>query len=314
MQKKASDFQVLFQNRVGARLRKNVPLHQYSNFRIGGKADYFFLATSSKQLADAVILAEKLAVPYRIIGGGFNVLFDDDGYRGLIIKNDAKGIEKLSSNEIRVLSGTDLKHLVCFCIEEGLGRIEFLAGIPGTVGGAVCGNAGAFGKSVGDIFKSAEILKTNGQKVEIGVHDMGFRYRWSLLKEAPFVLLKAVLALEKENPESIKNKVESNIKKRENKHPPWSAACAGSYFKNPPSEKGDKIAAGFLLDKVGARSLKRGDAAVYKGHSNFLINTGRASSKDVRALASELKQRVKKRFGIALEEEVVFIPADPASG
>ncbi len=305
------DFEVLFENKVGKRLRKSVPLSQYSHFRIGGKADYFFSASSLTELTEAVELAKKNEVFYRIIGGGFNVLFDDDGFRGLIIKNNAKGIKKLSSTEIQVLSGTDLNDSIRFCLDNELGGIEFLAGIPGTVGGAACGNAGAFGHCIEEIITKAVVLKQNGEKTELKNNQMGFKYRGSILKEKPYILLKAVIKLSPDSRVSIKKNIESNIKKREKKHPPWSAACAGSYFKNPVSEKGEKIAAGYLLDKVGARSLRKGDAGVFKGHSNFLINTGKASSQDIRDLASELKQRVKKRFGITLEEEVVFIPAEP---
>jgi len=238
-------------------------------------------------------------------------LFDDDGFRGLVIKNNAKGIKKLGHTEIEVLSGTDMEDLIEFCVEKGLGGVEFLAGIPGTVGGAVCGNAGAFGQSIGDRIHQAVVLKQNGETAELNRSQMSFEYRKSILKEKSYILLKIMLKLIPKSSESIKKEIKANIKQREEKHPPWGTACAGSYFKNPVSEAGEKMAAGYLLDRVGARSLKKRDAAVYKGHANFLINTGKASSKDIRELAAELKNRVRKRFGITLEEEVVFIPAEP---
>jgi UDP-N-acetylmuramate dehydrogenase len=308
------DFQEHFKSEVSRELKKSVPLSQFSNFKIGGKADYFFSASSLKELMTAVCLSEKESVSYRIIGGGYNVLFDDEGFRGLVIKNDVKGITKLKDFLVEVLSGTYLNDVIDFCKERGLGGASFLAGIPGTVGGAVYGNAGAFGRSIGDILEEAEVLKLVGKRtdvIKLTKNQMGFQYRKSLLKEKPFILLKAVFKLIPESPEVIKKEIEKNIKERKKKHPPWSVACAGSYFKNPVSNSGKKIAAGFLLDRIGARSLKRGDAAVYKGHANFLINTGNATSKDIRGLAAELKQRVKKRFGITLEEEIVFIPAEP---
>ncbi|MFW6124114.1 MAG: UDP-N-acetylmuramate dehydrogenase [Acidobacteriota bacterium] len=311
MEKEKKRFQSLFRKKVGCGLEKSVSLKQHSNFKIGGEADYFFTAFSLEELLAAVGLAHKESIPYQIIGGGFNVLFDDEGYRGMIIKNQAKGINKLTDTEIEVLSGTELDDLIDFCVEKGLGGVEFLAGIPGTVGGAVRGNAGAFYQSIGDIIKEILVLKQNGEQAELKKNQMKFGYRKSILKEKPYILLKTVLKLIPKSPESIKKDIEENIEERKKKHPPWGTACAGSYFKNPVSDKGEKIAAGSLLDRVGARSLKKGDAAVYKGHANFLINTGEASSKDIRELASELKQRVKKRFGINLEEEVVFIPAEP---
>jgi UDP-N-acetylmuramate dehydrogenase len=314
MRDEKKDFQELFKSAVGRELKESVPLRRFSNFKIGGEADYFFSASSLKELLAAVHVSEKESVSYRIIGGGFNVLFDDAGFRGMVIKNDAKGIKELKDSKVDVLSGTDLDDMIDFCKERGLGGASFLAGIPGTVGGAVYGNAGAFGRSIGDILEEAEVLEMDGERTEtkkLTQSQMGFQYRKSLLKEKPFILLKAVFKLVPGNHEVIKKDIEKNIKERKKKHPPWSLACAGSYFKNPVSDTGEKIAAGYLLDRVGGRSLKRGGAAVYKGHANFLINTGNATSKDIRDLAAELKQRVKKRFGITLEEEVVFIPEEP---
>ena len=311
MGKDKRKFQNLFKKAVGHDLEQSVPLKLHSNFKIGGKADYFFSASSLNDLYGAIEWAREQEVPYHIIGGGYNVLFDDNGFRGLVIKNNAKGIKKLGPTEIEVLSGTDMEDLIEFCVEEGLGGAEFLAGIPGTVGGAVCGNAGAFGQSIGHRIKQAVVLKQNGETAELNRNQMSFEYRKSILKEKSYILFKIVLKLIPKRSESIKKEIKANIKQREEKHPPWGTACAGSYFKNPVSEAGEKIAAGYLLDRVGARSLKKGDAAVYKGHANFLINTGKASSKDIRELAAELKNRVRKRFGITLEEEVVFIPAEP---
>jgi len=305
------NFQQIFKKNVGREVGESVSLKPHSNFKIGGMADYFFLASSLKELLAAVGLVRKQGVPYRIIGGGYNVLFDDEGFRGLIIKNRVRGIQRISHDEISVLSGTEVNEMVDYCLNKGLEGVEFLAGIPGTIGGAVCGNAGAFGRSIGDLVKETLVLKPNGEKAQLKKNQMRFQYRKSILKQKPYVLLKTILNVTHKNPDSIKERVQTNIKKREKKHPPWGTACAGSYFKNPVSDKGEKIPAGYLLDRVGARSLKKGDAAVYKGHANFLINTGEASSKDIRELAAELKQRVKKRFGITLEEEVVFIPAEP---
>jgi len=311
MKNKPRGFQIFFKSSVGRELKTSVPLKQYSNFRIGGRADYFFSASSLQELTSAVIAAEKESIPYRVIGGGFNILFDDDGFRGLIIRNDVKGIKEIKEGEIEVLSGTNLDEFIHFCASKGLGGGEFLAGIPGTIGGAVCGNAGAFESTIESILKEAVVLNQDGKRAELNKDQMKFRYRGSILKEKPFIILSVVFSLTHKSSDLIKKRIEENIKKREKKHPPWGTACAGSYFKNPVSDKGEILLAGYLLDRVGARSLKKGDAAVYKGHSNFLINIGEATSKDIRNLASELKQRVRQRFGIILEEEVVFIPAEP---
>ncbi len=305
-----ADFAEKFLEDVGRPLRQDVDLKNFSKFRIGGPADYFFEATSVGELKAAVLVAQSQTVRCCVIGGGFNLLFDDDGFRGLIVKNSIKGIRLESSGPILgTFSGTSIEDVVKFATEKGLSGFEFLAGIPGTVGGAIYGNAGAFGRSIGELLEDALLLDREGQEFQARREYFSFGYRHSGLKKKREILLSVRFRLDVGNKDVIKARIEENLAVRAQKHPPWDTAYAGSYFKNPLRPDGTRVAAGNLLEQVGARELSQGGAAVYPGHCNFLINRGNATSRDIRALAAELKTRVWEKFGIELEEEVIFLPA-----
>jgi len=311
---KKSDFLGYFLDNMRKPLKKSVLLRDYSNFKIGGKADYFFEATSIADLVKSTLLAREHSFPYFIIGGGYNLLFDDDGFRGLIIKNSVKGIKQMGGKtEVEALAGTPLRDLIQFSIDKSLSGFEFLAGIPGTVGGAVFSNAGAFGKSVGKFLKDAEILNRKGKRVKVNRDYFEFRYRHSVLSKKYDVFLRAVFELHQGKKEEIKARIEENLEKRKSHHPPEDIACAGSYFKNPVLPDGKRVPAAHFLDKVGAKDMKVGGAAVYGGHANFIINKEKASAQDVLRLAQGLKGRVKERFDVELEEEVIFLPADSST-
>lgn len=302
---------MLFSETLGKALKQSIPLKDHSNFRIGGMADYFFEASSTFEFVNAVRLARECSLSYYVIGGGYNILFDDDGFRGLIIKNAVKGLRReRQKEEVEVLSGTPLKDLVRFSVEDSLSGFEFLAGIPGTVGGAVFGNAGAFGENIGRFLKKALLLNEKGEEVRVKREYFSFNYRHSFLKQKHDLLLKAIFVLQEGERKKIKEGIEENLKKREKKHPPEDTACAGSYFKNPVFPDGKKVTAAYLLEQVGAKGLVIGGAAVLPSHSNFIVNLEKATSRDVLSLASELKRRVKEKYGIGLEEEVIFLPAD----
>jgi UDP-N-acetylmuramate dehydrogenase len=307
---KKENFPQIFLDRVGKPLKKSVLLRDYSNFRIGGKAYYFFEASSIQELVTSILLAGNNSLPYYIIGGGNNILFDDNGFHGLIIKNCVRG-EKRGGNqrEIVTCSGTPLRDLLQFSMEEGLSGLEFLAGIPGTVGGAVFGNAGAFDQGIGNFLKEAEILNRRGERVKVKRDYFEFSYRHSVLKIKGDVLLEAAFELSEGNREKIEAKIEENLEARRKKHPPQGTACAGSYFKNPVLPGGERIPAAYFLEQVGAKNLQIGGAAVWPGHANFIINQGSASAQDVFLLAQELKKRVRERFNVELEEEVIFLQA-----
>jgi UDP-N-acetylmuramate dehydrogenase len=310
MSDRKAGFLRLFEEEVGKPVREGVRLRDFSNFRIGGPADYFFEAASAADLKAATLVAHGHSVPCYVIGGGFNLLFDDEGFRGLIIKNSVKGVGLAPFLAgLTAFSGTSLDDIVKFATANGLSGFEFLAGIPGTVGGAVFGNAGAFGRSIGEYLDDALLLDREGGEFRAQKEYFAFGYRQSGLKRKHDILLSLQFRLEARDKDEIKARIEENLAVRAQKHPPKETAYAGSYFKNPVRPDGTKVAAGYLLEQIGARDLRVGGAAVYPGHSNFLINRGTAAARDVLALAGKLKDRVKERFGIELEEEVIFLPA-----
>ncbi len=308
--KSAAEVVKLFYEATGLSLEQGVWLREHSTFRIGGKADFFFRAENLKDLQAAVGFAQELKFPFYLIGAGSNVLFADEGYRGLLIKNMARGINLFPEKPaLEALSGTNLTEVVQVAQRAGLSGLEFLSGIPGTIGGAVWGNAGAFGRSISDVLSSALIWK-RGETEQVDKSFFAFAYRHSRLKEENCLLLSATLALEREEPDIIKKRIEDILALRRLKHPPAGTACAGSYFKNVLLPDGQKIAAGLLLDQAGVKNLRRGDAVVFSGHANFIINLGQARAKDILALAEEMKRKVRERFGVDLEEEVIYLPAN----
>ncbi len=300
-----------FRTEVGRPLEEGVSLGPYSNFRIGGRADFFFDAVTEEELVRAALFAREHGLRHRIIGGGYNLLFDDRGFRGLILRNAVRGIRLEAPSRIIATSGSTLEELMTFCLDQELGGLEFLVGIPGTIGGAVYGNAGAFDQNIGQVLQEARILTLSGEVVRIERDFFSFSYRNSALKKSGHILLEAVLEGYTRDRGHIREQQDEYCRKRENRHPPRDVACAGSYFKNPTLPSGEKVPAAFLLDQIGAKDMEVGAAAVYPGHANFIINQGRATSQQVRELAARLKSRVRERFGVDLEEEVIFLPAEP---
>lgn len=300
----------IFLQRVGKTLTTNEPLAHHCHFQIGGPADFFFIATNEVEIRAAVNFAREQNLRFRVIGGGFNIFFDDRGYRGLIIKNRLRGIQRLDQNRVEVLSGTPLEDLVAFSRDQSLVGLEFLAGIPGTVGGAVYGNAGAFGHEIGECVESVCLLKESGEVREVGSQNLQFRYRWSSLKNSQDIILRVKLNLKQGQREKIRANIEEIIEQRKKKLPSPTLPSGGSFFKNPILPNGRKIAVASLLEEVGAKGLRIGGAAVSQVHANFIYNLGGATAQDVLQLASCLKERIRRRFGLEVEEEVIFLPED----
>jgi UDP-N-acetylmuramate dehydrogenase len=304
-----STFREAFLEKLGASPSENVPLSAMSSFGIGGPADLFFEARTESELEAAVSLAVTERFPFYVIGGGNNLLFDDAGYRGIIIRNRLEGLVR-QENRMSVLSGTGLPRILREALDASLCGLEFLAGIPGTLGGAIYGNAGAYGWSIGEVLETATILRPGGERKTLSRDELGFGYRDSVLKKTGGIVLSATLLCSPGDSVQSEAKIRDILEKRRTKHPPLGTACAGSYFKNSCSATGERIAAGKLLELAGAKGLAVGDAAVYDEHCNFIINKGNAKSSDVLALAEELRDKVYKAFGIRLEEEVITLRAD----
>jgi UDP-N-acetylmuramate dehydrogenase len=304
----AQEFRELIVRETGLAVQEKAGLDHISSFKIGGPADLLVEPRTEEDLKRAVALAVRERYAFYVIGGGYNILFDDEGYRGLIIRNRADGVGGVDGRLI-ALAGTGLQALLQDAVARGLGGLEFLAGIPGTLGGALFSNAGAFGSSLGDFVEEAFLLEPGGGERRLSREDFGFGYRRSSLQRDHGIVLRAVVRAEPGDRKDSERKIKEFMEKRKARHPPWGTACAGSFFKNPCSPGGEKVAAGRLLELAGARGMTVGGAAVYEGHCNFIINAGQATARDVLVLARELKELVFETSGVRLEEEVVYLPA-----
>ncbi len=295
-------------NLFGESLRFDSPLAEYSSFKTGGRAAYFLITNSTEETVKAVSTAYNNKIPFLIIGGGSNLLISDSGYDGLIIKINILGLKLTDETKIECGAGEDLMSLVNFAAENSLQGIEFAAGIWGSVGGAVYGNAGAYGGEIKDIIETVLLLDKTGQVKEVTPDYCKFKYRDSYLKISKEIVLSLKLRLQQGNKEKLVAQIDETLAIRASKHP-VKQFCAGSFFKNipDPKEKFGKLPAGRLLEQVGAKELSIGGAKVFEKHANIIINDGTATSKDIRELADILKQRVFDKFGITLEDEVISI-------
>lgn len=300
-------------------IKENILLSSLTTYKIGGPADFYIEANSQEELESAVLYALDHKLPYIIIGGGSNLLFDDLGIRGLAIKNNSCNIDFLLQNEEHIKeqsviyadSGIELKILLEKCADHGLCGLEFLAGIPGSLGGAIYGNAGAYGKSISQYIKSITVL-SDGVRKMVAPESAVFSYRHSNFKIKSDIILGAELILSKGEKKLINIEIQNNILARKEKHPSSHLGSCGCFFKNAEDKNSQrKISAGKLIEDSGGRGLKIGSAAVYEHHCNFILNYGGAKSKEILELASVLKDRVLKQTGICLENEVQIILPDP---
>lgn len=298
------------------KIEAEVPLTPLSTFKIGGKAKYFVEVATPEALIEAAGWAEKRGVGWVVFSGGSNVLFPDEGLDCLAIKFLGMGV-KFEEGRVEVDAGYPLAALIKKTIDKGWGGLEKLAGIPGSVGGAVVGNTGAYGGSIAEIVEKVEIW--DGKKRRwLNKKECGFEYRHSVFKEKPWLVLRVVLKFKKSESGVLEKTYLEIIKDRTGKFS-TGVACPGCFFKNIlvkdlPKEtlalmdkskiKGGKMPTGWLLDQVGAKGMRVGKIKVADFHANWLINEGGGTAKEVKELAAILKKKVKEKFGIELEEEV----------
>ena len=288
-------------------LRANLPLGPLTTLKIGGPADWYYAARTVDELAGVLIIAREYEIPVTLLGDGSNVLISDLGIRGLVIHNRADRIE-LRGNNLFSEGGALLAALVDRSGAESLTGLEFAAGIYGSVGGAVFGNAGAYGKSIADILVNAEVLTRDCERVILSPAQMEFSYRQSGSTKHGWVVLSCEVALEQGDREAISAEIDRIIAIRSTKLPS-DLPSAGSYFRNieDPSAEYGKVPAGKLLEALGAKSLRVGNAGVYEKHANVIVNLGNATAADVLGLAELMKQKVRDAYGIELQSEVRFL-------
>ena len=279
-------------------IQENEPLSNHSTFRVGGFAKYFYEVSDTDELPELIKWAKSKDIPYFILGGGSNVLFKDSGFPGLVIKIVACGIQHKGS-EVIAEAGAKIAQVARFAAEHDLGGLEEFVTLPGTVGGAVSGNAGCFWNEISDVLSRAWILK-NGDVLEVENDYFDFKYRWSCLKDADDVLLKVAFEVAEG---CDKDRMQDVLEIRKERQP--VGMTAGCFFKNPGATP--EMSAGYLIDKCGLKGEQVGGAQISTKHSNFILNTGDATANDILALADIAKKSVKGQFDIDLEPEIQVI-------
>ena len=281
---------------------KDVNIKEYTTYKAGGIATGLVIPSDLECLIELLKFLKKHNVKHKILGRGSNLIFNDDGYEGILIKLDNFNNLDVKGNEITVGAGYPLIKLATRLSRMGYTGLEFATGIPGTVGGAIFMNAGAYKSDMGYIVKSVKVLTPDYRIKEMTNYDMDFHYRTSFLQKNPgYVCLETTLILKKGNQEEIMQLIEDRRKRRVESQP-LEYPSAGSVFRNP---EGDY--AGRLIEEIGYKGYRIGDAEVSMKHANFIINVGSAKGEDIKKLILEIKSKVKEKYDIDLKVEQEFV-------
>lgn len=327
----AKSFMKIFeelQNKLGSRVTIDEPLASHTTFKIGGTADYYYEAKTVDEFVRAITLGRALGIPQFILGGGTNILIGDGGIRGFVIKNStsALGIKGMKGTVIggtaqkgmayvEAESGVIFNSLVRFTIEEGLGGLEMHLGLPGTVGGAIFMNSKWTHPVgyVGDVVFQAEILTPENQRKIVSKEYFKFGYGASSIQKTKDIVLSVVFALHCETKEQLWVIANESISHRRQTQP-QGVSTAGCAFKNisevdamSASTPNHTTSAGFLIDHAGLKGTRVGGAEISRVHANFIVNSGQATAADVIQLIELARQKVKEKFGVTLEEEIIRV-------
>lgn len=281
-------------------LRFHEPLAKHTSFRIGGPAEVMAFPKTEEELSQILKVSKELDIKWVILGAGTNVLAPDEGLGGLVIclKDCMNGMEPLEGERIRVMSGVTMSRAAVFASKLGLSGMEFAHGIPGTVGGGVYMNAGAYGGEIGQICESVTVMDRQGRTRTLSREEMGFSYRHSVLEDTGDIVLSAVFHLTRDTPEGVMGRMKELLSKRSASQP-LDLPSAGSAFKRP--------AAGYaaaLIDGAGLKGFQVGGAAISSKHAGFAVNLGGATAGDVKDLLRQVSDRVYESAGIRLEPEI----------
>ncbi len=287
---------------------ENEDLSKYCTFRIGGPAKYFYRAKDSQILIELIKFAKAESIPYYIIGGGSNILFADEGFDGLIIKIETEKIE-IVEDIVTADAGVLVSQLIKTAAEKGLSGLEKWVGLPGTVGGAVRGNAGCNGLETKDVLLKAVVLDTQtAETKEVFTDYFEFDYRTSTIKKSNEIVLSATFQLTKQGlDEEERQEVITELRTNRQTTQPFGSS-GGSFFKNPSKEQ----PAGMLIDQAGLKGTTVGKAQISEKHGNFFLNLGGATCADMLELAQMAKDKVKAKFDVDLIEEVQYIAIEKA--
>lgn len=291
-------------------------LEDYTTFRLGGPCRMLIECATPDELISAVQELNQNQTPFILIGGGSNLVVSDEGIDTAVIRYVySSAIIEREGNDVIVSGSTELDALALFCVNEGLEGLNYTTGIPGTVGGAVIGNAGAWGKQVGDVLKSATVIRRDRRggvtpPLQLGNADCGFAYRHSLLKESGDIVVNVRFSLSEGDPVLLAQERAEILKKRSEKHPNLNThPCAGSFFRNvePTSKAGHRQAAGWFLEEAGGKNLRVGGAQIFDKHANIIVKGPGCTAQNVYDISQKMIGIVKDKFGFELVREVRFV-------
>ena len=293
---------------------KTIPqafLSQYTTFQLGGPCEILFNCETPQELQETVKSLSAKKTKFILIGGGSNLVVSDQGIPTAVIRYvSPTPLITRQDDDITVSASTILDDLALYCVGEGLEGLNYTTGIPGTVGGAVVGNAGAWGRQVGDVLKSADILDTNGHLKQVNQNYFGFQYRHSRLKETDEIVSSVTFHLKSADPATLAQERADILKKRAEKHPNLNThPCAGSFFRNieATSKAERRQAAGAFLEDAGGKNLKVGGAQIFEKHANIIIKGSQCTAQDVYDLHLKMIEIVKAKYSMELNREVRFV-------
>ncbi len=295
----------------GDRVRRAAPLAPLTTFKVGGDADWLIDARTEDEVRGALTIGRDAGQPITILGGGSNVLVSDAGVRGLVIRVRPMEVSQPSPDRVRADAGLTINGLVRWTIGRGIAGLEAWAGTPGTVGGAIYGNAHFGGRNIGDLVAAVRVLSPDGEARTLPALEMEFAYDTSRLQRTREVLLWAEFHAGAGDPDALRAVAKASLAHRK-KTQPLETPSAGCIFQNPDPARdavpdGIPPSAGALVDRAGLKGSRLGAAKVSDTHANFIVNEGGARAADIHALIGRCKQAVRERFGVALREEIVYL-------
>ena len=294
-----------------ARVRSNVTLAPFTTFKVGGPADLFVEPRSSQETVDVLRLAAAHGVAVTILGGGSNVLVADAGVRGLVVRPRGGHVDRVDATRVRADAPVTINGLVRWMVSHGLAGLEAWAGTPGTVGGGIYGNAHWSGRLLSEFIESVRLVRrVDAAVVDVPVGDMGFGYDRSRVQTSGEVVLSAVFVVREGSPDALRETARASLGYRKRTQP-LASPSAGCIFQNPAPgvsvPDGIPRSAGALVDRAGLKDLRIGGAIVSPTHGNFIVNTGAATASEIRRLIERCRAVVRDRFGVTLEDEIVYL-------
>lgn len=295
----------------GERVRQRVELAPFTTFKVGGPADYFFEPQGREEIIEALVLAARDGLPVTLLGGGSNVLIGDGGIRGLVIRPRGGEIERVAPGSVRAEAAITINGLVRWTVMHGAAGLEAWAGTPGTVGGAVHGNAHFAGRQISELVQQVELADRQGSVRWVAASDMEFAYDRSRLQHTGEILLSADFIVSDGDPSTLRATARESLAFRKRTQP-LESPSAGCIFQNPQRgvdvlPEGMPWSAGALVDRAGLKGLQNGGALVSPAHANFIISHGGATAREIHALIERCRAGVRDQFGVTLRNEIVYL-------